>query len=429
MALNFYKTSILTSVYTIFNMISGLIITKVTATLIGPTGTAYIGEFGNVVVILSLISTGSIGTGIVKYVAEFKDQPEALAKLIRTAFGLILGFSIPLSAIILLFFKSFAYWTFERSDLNIVFLLLGIFLVILSLYQLLVGIISGMQEIRSLTFINLTAALLNLIITLILVYHYLIIGALLSNILFNTITSLCTLPVLRKMGLLNLRHFRPEWNPDIAKKLLKYGAYGAFTSLGSMVCLLIIRNYLVNNYSLEQAGIWQGMYSLSERYLSIINAIISVYYLPKLASLTESHEIIREVRKGFKRILPLAAIAAASIFLLRDFIIDILLADSFKPMRVLFAFQLTGDVLKVAASLFAYIVYAKAMIRTGMKAEIIFMAIYLVSSILFIKSYGLVGTSYAFAFSAFCLLCVYSYFFRDLIVQIKKSVIPKPWIK
>ncbi len=427
--MNFYKTSLLTSAYTAFNMLSGIIITKVTATLIGPIGTAYIGEFGNVVVILTIISTGAIGTGIVKYVAEFKDDPEQLARLVRSALGVILAFSIPMSIVIMLAYKSFAYWTFKRSDLDLVFLMLGILLVVLSLYHLVIGIISGLRQVRSLTIVNMVAASLNLAITLILIYNYLIVGALLSNLLFNTLTCLCALPVLKKLGMLNSRHCKPEWNFDIAKKLLKYGVYGAITSMSTVICLLIIRNHIVDKLSLEQAGLWQGMYSLSERYLSVIYAIISVYYLPTLAALNDPGAIIREVRKGFKRILPLTIGVCVAIYLLRDLIIDIFMAESFRPMRDLFAFQMVGDVIKVAASLFGYIVLAKAMIRTGLKAEISFVLCYLVSSIVFINKFGLVGTSYAFAFSALFLFLVYSYFFRDLIVRIKKSVLPKPWIK
>ena len=141
--MNFYKSSFYSSMYTLINMISGLIITKITATMVGPSGTAYVGEFGNVVVILSLLSTASIGTGIVKYVSEYKNKPNELKKLIQTAFGLILMFSIPISLRILFSSNFLTVWTFGNLDFRIVFILLGFLFISISMYQLFVGMWSG----------------------------------------------------------------------------------------------------------------------------------------------------------------------------------------------------------------------------------------------------------------------------------------------
>ncbi|MBK7242629.1 MAG: oligosaccharide flippase family protein [Saprospiraceae bacterium] len=200
--MNFYKSSFYSSMYTLINMISGLIITKITATMVGPSGTAYVGEFGNVVVILSLLSTASIGTGIVKYVSEYKNKPNELKKLIQTAFGLILMFSIPISLLILFSSKFLTVWTFGNLDFRIVFILLGFLLISISMYQLFVGMLSGFQEVKFLAAVNIVASVINLVITIILLYQYKVIGALISNIIFNSLSTVFSLVALRKLGYL-----------------------------------------------------------------------------------------------------------------------------------------------------------------------------------------------------------------------------------
>jgi O-antigen/teichoic acid export membrane protein len=67
---NFYKTSLYSGLYSVINLITGLVITKLTASLIGPVGTAYIGKFGNISGLILVFSTASIATGIIKYVSE-----------------------------------------------------------------------------------------------------------------------------------------------------------------------------------------------------------------------------------------------------------------------------------------------------------------------------------------------------------------------
>jgi PST family polysaccharide transporter len=397
--------------------------------MVGPSGTAYVGEFGNVVVILSLLSTASIGTGIVKYVSEYKNKPNELKKLIQTAFGLILMFSIPISLLILFSSKFLTVWTFGNLDFRIVFILLGFLLISISMYQLFVGMLSGFQEVKFLAAVNIVASVINLVITIILLYQYKVIGALISNIIFNSLSTVFSLVALRKLGYLKKEFLQCKIDWIVAKQLMKFGAYGAVTTLSLMTTLLIVRNFLESKFGLESAGIWQGMYSLSDRYLSFIMAILNVYYLPRLSEIVEPKELIREVRKGFKRIMPLVIVISFTIYFCRDLIIKILLAKSFTPMRDLFAFQMIGDVFKVAAALFGYLVFARAMILTGLKAELCFHLIYLLSSLIFVQYYGLPGISYGFAFSTFILFCIYVYFFRDLIIQMKKSVLPKPWFK
>ncbi len=64
------------------------------------------------------------------------------------------------------------------------------------------------------------------------------------------------------------------------------------------------------------------------------------------------------------------AAASFTVWLLRDVAIWLLFSAKFIAMRDLFAWQLVGDVLKVGAYVFGYLVIAKASLRLYILAEI-----------------------------------------------------------
>ena len=68
-----------------------------------------------------------------------------------------------------------------------------------------------------------------------------------------------------------------------------------------------------------------------------------------------------------------------------------------KPMLELFKWQLIGDVVKVASWLLAYVMVAKAMTRVFIYTEIGFSIVFVLSSIIFMNNFGLVGITYAFS--------------------------------
>jgi len=425
--MNFYKTSFMSGLSSVINMITGLIITKMSAKIIGPVGTAYIGKFGNISGLILIIATASIATGIVKYVSEYKDNPQKLKEVIQSAFSIIGIGSLTCCLFVLISANYLNHAAFNDQDFKIVFILYGCFLIIISLQVLITGILNGLGEINKLTYVNIAASLLNLITTLFLITKFNVIGALLSNSLFGFFSAIVGMIALGKLNFLNKEYFKFHLNLEFAKQLIKYGVFSAITSFSWMWSMIIIREMVEHNLSITDAGLWQAMFSLSDRYLAVITGSMVVYFIPKLSAITEIGELVREIRKAFKRILPIMILIAGGIWICRDLIISILLAETFRPMRVLFGFQMMGDVFRVSALILSYIIASKAMFRSGLKADLSFHALLIICTYICLNQFGLVGCSYAYAIACFLYFCIYLIIFKDLIVLIKKSVLPKPW--
>src|SRR5665648_1269766 len=104
----------------------------------------------------------------------------------------------------------------------------------------------------------------------------------------------------------------------------------------------------------------------------VVTTTLSTYYLPTLSAIKEEQALRAEIFKGYKFLLPLAAMGGISVFLCRDFIIHVLYTPEFMPMREYFAFQVVGDFFKIASWILAFIMLAKAMTRWFIISEIIF---------------------------------------------------------
>ena len=182
----------------------------------------------------------------------------------------------------------------------------------------------------------------------------------------------------------------------VAGQLSKFTLMALITSVTLPVAYIMMRKLLAAQYSWDEVGIWQGVSSISDAYLQFITASFSVYLLPTLSRLTEKRDITREVVKSLKFVLPAVAAASFTVWLLRDFAIWLLLSNKFTAMRDLFAWQLVGDVLKVGAYVFGYLVIAKASLRFYILAEVSQFTLLMVFAHWLIPAHGALGAAQAY---------------------------------
>ena len=104
--------------------------------------------------------------------------------------------------------------------------------------------------------------------------------------------------------------------------------------------------------------------------MQFITASFTVYLLPTLTRLTEKRAVAREIARALRFVLPAVAAVSLTLWLLRDVAIRILFSAEFSAMSSLFAWQLVGDVLKVGAYVFGYLMVARAALRVYLLAEI-----------------------------------------------------------
>lgn len=395
--MNLRNTTILTFFSTVTKMVAALVINKVVAIYAGPSGLALIGQFQNFTKLVMTIAQGAINTGVTKYTAEYGRRDDKISALFSTAGKISIVSSVTVGVSVFFLSEFLSEYFLKSEHFHYIFQIFGITLILFVWNNLLLSIINGFKETRTWVSINIIQSLLLLFYTSLLVYLFGVDGALISLVTSQAIVFFVTMWMLRNHTVITLNKFKGKFDSLEAKKLLSFVAMALITALTAPVTHMIIRNYIVETLSWEQAGHWQAMWYISTMFLMVINTTLSIYYLPRLSELVKKEDLRKELWQGYKFIMPLVVFMASIVFVMRDFIIWILFTPDFDPMRSLFLWQLIGSVLKVAAQLLAYLMLAKVMMKSFIMTEIIFSVNFFLLSKIFIDSYGLVGMSYSFA--------------------------------
>ncbi len=390
------KTSFLTGLSTLVRVITAFFINKVIAIYIGPSGLALAGQLQNFTGILTTFSNGAINSGIVKYTAEYQDI-EQKKKIFSTSIVISFFCSIVISIFLITFNKKLSVYILKSTQYNSVFIVFGLTIFLFALNTILVSILNGQKDIKKFISVNIASSIISLILTSFLVTQMHLMGALYTIVVNQSIVFFVTLLFVIKSSWFRVSYFLQGLDKASLIKLSKYSIMAVTSTLTIPVSHMFIRNYIGQRLGWDAAGYWQGVWKISEIYLMLVTNSLGVYYLPRLSEITDNNELKREIKYGYKIIMPIVIFMSLSIFLLRKYVILIAFNEEFMPMMELFIWQLIGDILKIASWLLAFLMIAKAMARTYIITEIIFSAQFILLSLLCINTFGLIGITYAYS--------------------------------
>lgn len=394
--MNLLKTSVLNGVAVLIKTATMFLLNKILAVYVGPAGYAAIGQFQNFIQMVTTFAGSAINTAVIKYTAEYHEDETKQRTIWQTAGSIVSIFSFLFTFLVLIFHQQLSLWIFKSTEFGSVFIWFAVFLIFFNLNALLLAILNGKKEILKLVIANIAGSLFSLAITGLLAIKFGVYGALVALCVYQSLNFIVTLYLCYKSQWFDLNYFYGKIDREVAKKFAAF----AMMALVSAVCMplsqMVIRGYLVHEYSATYAGYWEGMLRLSAAYLMLVTTTLGVYYLPRLSEITNFEEIKKEVYLGYKLIFPLAVFGSLIVYLLKDGIIQLLFSAAFLPMRELFFWQMIGDSLKIGSWILAYLMLGKAMTKLFVSTEIIFACTYVVLTYLCTQLFGFVGVSIAY---------------------------------
>ena len=391
------RTSILSLLATLAKMLSALAINKAVALFIGPAGLALIGQFQNFMQLTFTVAQGAINTGVVKYTAQYGQDPKQLSVLFGTALRISIGSSVAVGLALAFFSDFLAIRVLKSDEYAYLFTLLVLFLILAVINNLLLSILNGLKEIRTWILINIIQSAYSLFYVTALIYFFKLHGALVALVTHQALIFVIVLWMLRRHPILTLKAFKQPFSSAEGKKLLHFAAMAVTSAATVPMAQLVIREYLGRNLGWDSAGYLQAMWYISNIYLTVVTTTLAIYYMPRLSEITDKSELRKELKNGYLLIMPIVTAMAVCIYALRDLIISVLFSAEFIAMRGLFLWQLLGDVIKLAALLLAHLMLAKALTKSYIVTEIAFNVIYVLLSILLISRHGLIGATFAYA--------------------------------
>lgn len=391
------RSSLLNGIAVVVKVGAAMILNKVLAVYVGPSGYALIGQFQNALAVALSLGGGVMGPGVTKGTAQHYDSRAQQHTVWQTAFKLTLSATLLASITFIVANQWLSFKLLERADMGTVFIGLGLALPAIAVNNLLLAIINGKKDVAIYVSANIIGSLLSLLVVGVLTSVWGLYGALLAIAISPAALLLATGALVWRREWFKVTFLWGKVDRSTVRELSGFGLMGLTSAIMSPLAFMFIRNHLSATLGLNAAGYWQASWKISEIYLMLVTLTLSMYYLPRLAEIKMRAELGKEIVKVYSLVLPMVVIGAIVMYVLRDFIIERLFSRDFAPMRELFMWQLTGDVLKIGSWILSYIMLGRAMIRTFIFTEVLFSLSFYGLTVAFVSIYGLQGVAMAYA--------------------------------
>ena len=305
------------------------------------------------------------------YISQYESKEEKQS-IISHALKITLACSVLLGIVVIVLKDVLSKMAFGNTEYRNVFIILGVTVVFFGLNATITGVLNGYTYIKELILTGILGSILSMFLAYFITIRFGLFGALINAIISQIFIFVINAFFVNKLKLFNRPMLYEKLDRPLLVNLLKFALMSIVSALVVPVSTLIIRRYVFDNFSGNEAGFVQGIWSISNTYLSVVTTTLSIYYLPTLSGIRDASKLRAEIKNGYKFNLPLAVLAGVLIFIFRDLIINILYTSEFLPMREYFTFQIIGDGLKIASWILAYLMVAKAMTKLFILTEVIF---------------------------------------------------------
>lgn len=403
------------SLSVISSFILGVFSTKIISVFLGTSGMTVVGSFRNFSTMLKSISTLGISTSIVRLFIENKTDKNELSLLFSTFFWLFLMLSLCLGLGVYFLATPIAIFL----EINVTYILpiqlFGLFLPLIVLNVFWLAIFNGLERFKTIVLMQVLSNIGIFALTALLIWTQQLNGALLAITLSEIILVLITYIFVNQ----DKTHFRFELQPKIQKKYLKViGKFSVMAMLSAVLVpltLMLIRKELILKYSMEEAGIWDAISRFSGFYMMLFSSGLSMYYMPKLASITTEKEFKIQLIRYFRTFVPLFLIVIIVIYFLKDILLSIAFSKDFLSMNSLIHWQMLGDLFRVMALAFGYQILIKAQWVSYFIVELVFNLSYLLFSYLWISQLGTEGALLAYIVASIISMFTMLIIFRKLL--------------
>ncbi len=369
-----------------------LFIQRMISLYFGEAGFHLMGQLRNLIQMLTSLTSLGVFNGIVKYVAEFKEDNETLHKVFSTTF-VFWSSAVAVSSVALFFGAgAISEYIFQTTDYTFLIKLTALIVPFIGLQRIFNGVINGLSQYKKFVKIDLISYLASAGLTIYFVYEKNLDGVLLAI----AITPLFQFLVLVLIFFKELKRYIPfrrlSFKVPMAKSLLAFSLMSFFATVVLNYLEIEIRNVIVRVIDEKGSGIWTAMTSLSKNYMSFSIMLFSMYVLPKFAVIQTRFDFTKELKNIYKTLLPIFGVGMILVYLLRDFIIDLVFPGHDKSaLEPLFKWQLIGDFIRLMAMVVSYQFIAKKLVRTFIFTELLSTGLFFTFAYIFVNIYGVEG--------------------------------------
>lgn len=382
---------------TLVSMALSFVSIKITSVYLGPAGLGTLGQLTYFMGMTQAVVAAGIGTGLVRRTAELGNNDALRQQVISTVlFGLLLVGAV--SSLVVVFGSG---WL-ARELLHDTELVtpLWVFSAVFTFGLVTTVVLScanGAKDFRTLAFINMGTGIASFVLIATMSPIFGVKGALVATASLPLFSFLIAIGFARRHAWWPKRLLSHGFAGGELPRLMAFVPLSIISAVGVPLVQLLIRNDVVAHDGMPSVGLLQGVTRVSDMYLGVATGILAMYFFPRFSEIREPAELVREMRRGFLRIIPAVATVSLLIYLLRELIVRLVFTADFLPMRDLFGWQMLGNTFKMIGWIFAFVLLAKANAITLAALEIATLSTWWGLSEFFISRSGTLGATKAYA--------------------------------
>lgn len=390
---------------TAVNALRAFAVNKLLAVFLPPAAFACVGQFMNWMSIGQATSSLAMQNGWVSFTAQNKDNLKQLHGVWRGGFRITTFATIATCIIAVIFcfaapLEKMLPGVHPRlAQAAILFALPGILAT--NIVTIASSVMNGLGSVRRWALIQTVSSLLQIVW----VAFFLYTGRLsvLSIIATQTIVAGFFAARVASRAGFNLATIRKS-ALDIRGPWMSYAAMGLVPMIISPLALMFIRSFIGTEMGWNAAGIWQGVYKISDFSASLFSAILTVLLLPRIVR----DMTLADFRKVFYpilgRVVAVMLVVCGLLFVCRDIVVAVMLSESYAPAANYMPIQLLGDLFRSAGWCFGMVLIARRETKVFLFIEVFSNLVFAGGSVVGVRLMEMHGPMLAYAFENFVTL-------------------------
>jgi PST family polysaccharide transporter len=201
---------------------------------------------------------------------------------------------------------------------------------------------------------------------------------------------------------------------DIRKPWVSFALMGLVPMILTPLVLTLVRSFIGLKLGFDAAGIWQGIWKISDFFASIFSAIIGVILLPKISSSLTKEKFNEIFYPTFLKFIAIVTGIIFCVFIFRSQVILLMLSNKYIGAADYIPYQLIGDFFRSISWCFGFVLMAKLKTKSFIAIETFSQLFFAIATYFGILFFGFYGPIFAYALENFISLILLLIAFKGI---------------
>lgn len=333
--------------------LSTILRTKLFAVILGTYGVGLISVLLNFNSLVLVVISLGIPLGLTKFVSRW--ESEGNWKSIKDTVGrltmLMIVISVPLSVLTILFAKQISLLILDSEDFAFFIIITSIAFPFSAISTIFDAYIRGLKIFTDYAKISILNSIISLLISIPCILLWGLNGAAIFFLLSAVITSFILIYFLKKRKFFELQNcfINLFYVPESIKLIFKIGIVSLIDLALHQGNAFLIRTSIVHHLGIDENGVYQSIYAISNNYLSLFSISLWVYFLPVLSEMKDIKDINNEINSAIRFTLLIIFPIISLTFVMREFVIVVLYSSQFALASDYLVYNFIGDYIRALA--------------------------------------------------------------------------------